>query len=199
MVHGPSSGEETLSAAVSSDDDISANTSTTNVSVAQTDKELESNSINSGSEPQSQAGIGPECNATKSSVPQPEKKNATDISMPRCLKVPQVAENVEVCSLMTPSDLMQLYQQSCSRMNMAAKLSVKLFDEQTRLTHNVSGRGKPKLDSAIIEYIKLQCFDFFPCKSSENMEKEWSECVKAIDEKSRRLKKQKKDSVVASK
>ena len=193
MVHGPSSGEETLSAAVSSDDDIlSADTSTTNVSVAQTDKELESNSINSGLEPQSQAGLGPECNATKSSVPQPEKKNSTDISMPRCLKVPQVAENVEVCSLMTPSDLMQLYQQSCSRMNMAAKLSVKLFDEQTRLTHNVSGRGKSKLDMAIIEYIKLQCFDFFSCKSSENMEKEWAECVKAIDEKSRRLKKQKR-------
>ena len=97
-------------------------------------------------------------------MPQPEKKNSTDISIPRCLKVPQVAENVEVYSLMTPSDLMQLYQQSCSRMNMAAKLSVKLFDEQTRLTHNVSGRGKSKLDPAIIEYIKLQCFDFFPCK-----------------------------------
>ena len=80
--------------------------------------------------------------------------------MPRCLKVPQVAENVEVDSLMTPSDLMQLYQQSSSRMNKAAKMSVKLFDEQTSLTHNVSGRGKPKLDSAIIQYIKLQCFDF---------------------------------------
>ena len=101
-------------------------------------------------------------------MPQPEKKNSTDI-MPRCLKVPQVAENAEVCSLMTPSDLMQLYQQSCSRMNMAAKLSVKLFDKQTRLTHNVFGRGKSKLDPVIIKYTKLQCFDFFHV----NQEKTW--------------------------
>ena len=46
--------------------------------MAQTDKEPESNSINSGLESQSQAGL--ECNPTKSSVLQPEKKNSTDIS-----------------------------------------------------------------------------------------------------------------------
>ena len=50
--------------------------------LAQTDKEPESNSINSGLEPQSQPGLGLKYNPTKSSVPQPEKKNSTDISMP---------------------------------------------------------------------------------------------------------------------
>ena len=61
--------------------------------MAQTDKEPESNSINSGLEPQNQPGLGLKYNPTKSSVPQPEK-NSTDISMPRCLQVPQVAKNV---------------------------------------------------------------------------------------------------------
>ena len=85
---------------------LSADTSTNNLSVAQTDKEPESNSINNGFEPQSQAGIGPECNLIKLSVPQPKKKNSTDISMLWCVKVPQVVKNVEVGSVMTPSDLM---------------------------------------------------------------------------------------------
>ena len=129
MVHEPSSGEEILS--ISRDDGLlSAEKSTTNVSVAQTDKEPESNSINSGLESQSQAGLGPTCNPTKLFMPQTRKKNSIGISMPQCLKVPQVAENVEVGSLMTPSDLMQLYQHNCSHMNVAAKLSVKLFDMQ---------------------------------------------------------------------
>ena len=82
-------------------------------------------------------------------------------------------------------------------MNMAAKLSAKLFDEEMRLTHTVAGKGNPKLNLAVIEYIKLQCFDSFPCKSSKNVEKEWSDCVKAIDEKSRRLKKQRKGSAAS--
>ena len=83
-------------------------------------------------------------------------------------------------------------------MNMAAKLSgVKLFDEKMMLTYNVSGRGQPKLTSAIIEYIKLQCFRFFPCKSSKNMDEEWSEYVKIIDKSPRRLKKQRKGSVTS--
>ena len=133
-MHRPSSGEETLS--VSSDDGLlSAKTSTTNPSVAQTNKESEFNSINSGLEQQRQAG--PECNPTKSSVPQPENKNSTDISMLQCQKVSQGAENVEVDNLMTPSELMQLYQQSCSCINMVAKLSVKLFDEKNGLTKHI--------------------------------------------------------------
>ena len=85
-----------------------------------------------------------------------------------------------------------------SRMNMAAKLStVKLFDEKMMLTYNVSGRGKPKLTSIIIEYIKLQCFKFCPCIKSKNMDEEWSEYVKIIDKTSRRLKKQRKGSVTS--
>ena len=52
MMNGPSSGEETLS--VSGDDGfLPADILTINVSVAQNDKKPESNSINSGLEPQS--------------------------------------------------------------------------------------------------------------------------------------------------
>lgn len=195
MVQGPSSGEDTLS--ISSDDGLlSEEILAINASMAQTEGSVSTNSL---SEPQGQTE--PESNSTNLSVPQHEKKpesNSIDISVPQCLQVPPVGKSVEVSSLMTQTDLMQLYQQSCSRMNMAAKMSVRLFDEETRLTHNVSGRGKPKLNPKIIEFIRLQCFDFFPCKSSDNMEREWSECVKAIDEKSRRLKKQRKGSVATN-
>ena len=186
----PSSREETLS--ISSDDGwLSEETMSlpSNVSLTQS-QEQGSNSANNVSVPQQ--GMEPQSNSTDLSV-QGQKKSessSTDISIPQCLNV---AENVEVSSNspLTPSEVMQLYQQSCSRMNMAAKMSVKLFDEETRMTHNVAGRNKSQLDTKIIDYIKTQCFEFFPCKSSENMEKEWSECVKAIDEMSRRLKKKK--------
>jgi len=73
-------------------------------------------------------------------------------------------------------------------MNFAAKLSVRLFDEDTHLTHNVAGRGKPKLDPKIKSFIKAKCFELFPCSVTENVASEWASCVTAIDERSRRLK-----------
>ena len=85
--------------------------------------------------------------------------NSTNVSVPACLSVPPVGANVEVSMLPAP-ELMQLYQRSCSRMNFAARLSEKLFDEQTRITHNVSGWGKPKVDPTIVGFIKAQCFEF---------------------------------------
>lgn len=113
---------------------------------------------------------------------------SSNVLVPSCISVPPIGANVEV-SLLPPTELMQLYQKSCSRMNFAAKLSEKLFDQETRITHNVSGRGKPKLDPEVVAFIRAQCFEFFPCKSNERMEIEWSHCIVAIDEKSRRLKK----------
>ena len=73
-------------------------------------------------------------------------------------------------------------------MNFAARLSVRLFDEETRLTHNVSGHGKPKLDPKRISFIKAKCFEMFSCRVTENIAAEWGKCVTAIDECSRRLK-----------
>ena len=154
----PSSGEETLS--ISSDDGwLSEETMSlpNNVSLTQS-QEQGSNSVNV-SVPQQ--GMEPQSNSTDLSV-QGQKKpesSSTDTSIPQCLNV---AESVEVSSNspLTPSEVMQLYQQSCSRMNMAAKMSVKLFDEETRMTHNVAGRNKSQLDTKIIDYIKTQCFNF---------------------------------------
>lgn len=91
-------------------------------------------------------------------------------------------------NLIPDAELMQIVMKSCSRMNFAAKLSVRLFDEETRLTHNVSGRGKPQLDTKIIAYIKAKCFEVFPCSTTDNMASEWASCITAIDERSRRLK-----------
>ena len=46
-------------------------------------------------------------------------------------------------------------------MKFAAKMYTKLFNEETRFTHNVAGRGKPKLYPKITEYIKRKCFEIF--------------------------------------
>ena len=162
---GPSSGDETLSLPTS--DTISLSGGTTS------DKDLDAT-------------------ATDGLISTDEGRKSPDNStLPSCLNVPPVGANVEV-GLIPPSELMQLYQKSCSRMNFAAKLSEKLFDEETRMTHNVSGRNKPKLDPVVVAFIKDQCFEFFPCKSTERVDVEWPHCVTAIDEKNRRLKKNKK-------
>ena len=70
-------------------------------------------------------------------------------------------------NLIPDAEIMQMAMKSCSRMNFAAKLSVRLFDEETRLTHNVAGRGKPQLDTKIMAYIKAKCFEVFPCSTTE--------------------------------
>ena len=91
-------------------------------------------------------------------------------------------------NLIPDAEIMQMAMKSCSRMNFAAKLSVRLFDEETRLTHNVAGRGKPQLDTKIMAYIIAKCFEVFPCNTTEKMSFEWAKCITAIDECSRRLK-----------
>lgn len=53
---------------------------------------------------------------------------------------------------------------------------------------NVSGRGKEKLDPRIMKYIQAKAFAYYECNASE-VKKEWANCITAIDEKSRALKK----------
>ena len=77
---------------------------------------------------------------------------------------------------------------SCSHTNFIAKLSVRLLDEETCLTHNVAGQGKPKLDPKTISFIKEKCSEMSPCNVNEKLASEWSSCITAIDERSRRLK-----------
>ena len=101
---------------------------------------------------------------------------------------PACEVEIDNANFIPDADIMQIVMKSCSRMNFAARMSVRLFDEETRLTHNVSGRGKPKLDPKRISFIKAKCFEMFPCHVTENIAAEWGNCVTAIDERSRRLK-----------
>ena len=65
---------------------------------------------------------------------------------------PACEVEIDNANFIPDADVMQIVMKSCSRMNFASRLSVRLFDEETRLTHNVSGRGKPKLDPKRISY-----------------------------------------------
>ena len=95
-----------------------------------------------------------------------------------------VEEEVDLLSI---SEVTQFYVKSCSRGNMAAKLVKNLFDEPTRMTSNVNGRDKKRLDPEIMAFVKWKCFEFFPSTSSNKVEEDWSKCVLAIDESCRRL------------
>ena len=77
--------------------------------------------------------------------------------------------------------------ESVSRPNFSLNLVTKFFTEEVRLTSNVSGRDKNQLDKDMIAAIKVASFTMWPLKSSENEVKAWRDCVKAIDEGGRRL------------
>ena len=78
--------------------------------------------------------------------------------------------------------------ESVSRPNFALTLVTKFFTEEVRLVSNVSGqRGKNPLDKDVISAIKVASFRMWPLKSSENDMVAWRDCVKAIDEGGRRL------------
>ena len=55
------------------------------------------------------------------------------------------------------------------------------------MSSNVSGHKKKQLDPKIIDFIHRKAFLFFPSAQLDTS-KEWSECIVAIDESSRRLK-----------
>lgn len=83
-----------------------------------------------------------------------------------------------------------------TRRSLAAALVNKLFDTETRLKSNVRGRGKDQLDPKIIEYVKKKCFEVYPSDKDSDIKKDWNDCIIAIDDKARdlkrRLKKQEK-------
>ena len=87
------------------------------------------------------------------------------------------------------ANVMQIVKKSCSRMNFAARLSVRLFDEETRLTHNVSGRGKPisliQRESLLLGKSVLRCSNVMLLRT---LLLNGGNSVTAIDERSRRLK-----------
>ena len=86
--------------------------------------------------------------------------------------------------LLSRSELTQIFIKSCSRKNMAVLMTRRLFSAEVRMSSNVSGRKKKKLDPRIIDFIRRKAFLFFPSAHLDNS-KEWSECVIAIDKSSR--------------
>ena len=79
--------------------------------------------------------------------------------------------------------------ESVSRPNFSLNLVNKFFTEEVRLTSNVSGKGKNQFDKDILAAIKVASFRMWPLKSTENEVAAWRDCVKAIDEGGRRLRK----------
>ena len=92
--------------------------------------------------------------------------------------------------LIPAGQLTYIYTKSKTRRNFAALLVKRLFDVETLLKSNVSGRGKEQLDPEIIKYVKAKAFEYYECSQPE-VKKEWAKCIIAIDEKSRSLKKRK--------
>ena len=63
-----------------------------------------------------------------------------------------------------------------------------LVDTVTHLKSNVRGRGKDQLDQKIMEYVKKKCFELHPSDKESDMKKDWEDCIVAIDDKGRELK-----------
>ena len=96
--------------------------------------------------------------------------------------------SVKENSLIPQDKLTQFFVRSCSRRNMATKLVAHLIDEETRKKSNVAGKkGKQKLDPNVIEFVKEQCFYYWPLTGQENEEDSWKLCKVSIDENSRSL------------
>ena len=65
----------------------------------------------------------------------------------------------------------------------------KLFDEETQVKRNVNGGGKEKLNPRIIQYVKQNCYYYWPIVTGKETEEEsWKRCVISIDENARSLK-----------
>ena len=86
--------------------------------------------------------------------------------------------------------------ESVSRPNFSLNLVNKFFTEEVRLTSNVSGKGKNQLDKDILSAIKVASFRMWPLKSTENEVAAWRDCIKAIDEGGRRLRKYRNKSIM---
>ena len=83
---------------------------------------------------------------------------------------------------------------SCSRKNFGANMVRSVFTTHERVSSNVSGRyDKPKLDPIRIKSVKEATFKMYPCSVGESEAEEWQDCITAIDETCRRIKRKPKD------
>lgn len=104
----------------------------------------------------------------------------------------QDGSEVAVTELLPQEVLVPSYTKSKNRGHLAAILVCKLFDEETLINSNVLGCRKEKLDPDIIKYIKRKCFFYFP--SEGDQKEEWDKCIRSINEKSRAIKKRRKQN-----
>ena len=75
-----------------------------------------------------------------------------------------------------------------TRRSLAAALVNELFDAETRMRSNVRGRKKDQLDPERIQYVKKKCFQVYPSDKDSDMKKDWDDCIVAIDDKARDMK-----------
>lgn len=75
-----------------------------------------------------------------------------------------------------------------TRRSLASALVNELFDAEIRMRSNVRGRGKDQLDPQRIEYVKKKCFQVYPSDRDSDMKKDWDDCIVAIDDKARDMK-----------
>ena len=74
--------------------------------------------------------------------------------------------------LLSSSEITPIYVKSKNRNNFAALLVECFFDVPTRPKSNITGHGKERLDSEIMQYIKAKDFEFYEFLASE-VKEEW--------------------------
>lgn len=96
-------------------------------------------------------------------------------------------------ALLSPSHVSSMRANSVSRENFSTRLVKELFSSEERVSSNVRGIGKPKLDEKKIALVRKLTFANFPCASTEE-KASWSRCIKAIDSASRALSRKEKEN-----
>ena len=98
-------------------------------------------------------------------------------------------ESASMLKYIQLSDLTYIYNNSSSRRNFANNCAKKIFTIEERLNSNVNGKkGKQGFDTEKIAAIYNTVFQFYPLAGGEDRKRAWSDCVRAIDESSRKIK-----------
>ena len=119
-----------------------------------------------------------------------QSKETSSQSVPDKKRRKKVKDNIiyPITEIFNNEFLSKCLRESVSRPNFSLNLVTKFFTEEVRLTSNVSGKsGKNQLDKDMVAAIKVASFRMWPLKSSESESAAWRDCVKAIDEGGRRL------------
>ncbi len=90
----------------------------------------------------------------------------------------------------SPSYLVTICAQSCSRGNFATNLMREWYSEEERFSSNVRGKNnKKKFSPKRLSQIRAAVFEMYPVRQKETEKEAWVECIKAIDGCNRSLRK----------